>query len=108
MAQLVALIVSHDEPFKKQVNRLLRSGTVPVSIVDDRTMREGMAFDVIVVDIRGEAASALAHIECVTVSSHVEGDHTIFVGRVERAATNDGEPLLYFRGRYNRLSEKPA
>ena len=53
-------------------------------------------------------SSALAHIECVTVSSHVEGDHTIFVGRVERAATNDGEPLLYFRGRYNRLSEKPA
>lgn len=52
--------------------------------------------------------AALAHIECVTVSTHVEGDHTIFVGRVERAATNDGEPLLYFRGRYNRLSDKPA
>ena len=52
--------------------------------------------------------AALAHIECVTASTHVEGDHTIFVGRVERAATNDGEPLPYFRGRYNRLSDKPA
>jgi flavin reductase (DIM6/NTAB) family NADH-FMN oxidoreductase RutF len=46
---------------------------------------------------------ALAHIECVTVNAHAEGDHTIFVGRVERAATGDGEPLLYYRGRYARL-----
>lgn len=53
-------------------------------------------------------ASALAHIECVTVSTHVEGDHTIFVGRVERAAGDDGEPLLYFRGRYNGLRGGPA
>jgi flavin reductase (DIM6/NTAB) family NADH-FMN oxidoreductase RutF len=47
--------------------------------------------------------AALAQLECVTVSRHVEGDHTIFVGRVERAWTATGEPLLYFRGRYARL-----
>jgi len=47
---------------------------------------------------------ALAHLECVTVRTHVEGDHTIFVARVERAAGGSGEPLLYYRGRYDRLS----
>ena len=46
---------------------------------------------------------ALAHIECVTVNRHVEGDHTIFVGRVEAGATADGEPLLYHRGTYKRF-----
>ena len=46
---------------------------------------------------------ALAHIECTTVSTHVEGDHTIFVGRVERARVGGGEPLLYFRGQYHRI-----
>jgi flavin reductase (DIM6/NTAB) family NADH-FMN oxidoreductase RutF len=46
---------------------------------------------------------ALAHLECRTVSAHVEGDHTIFVGRVEAAEVGDGEPLLYYRGRYHRL-----
>jgi flavin reductase (DIM6/NTAB) family NADH-FMN oxidoreductase RutF len=46
---------------------------------------------------------ALAHLECVTMNTHVEGDHTIFVGRVERASVSDGEPLLYFRGKYGRL-----
>jgi flavin reductase (DIM6/NTAB) family NADH-FMN oxidoreductase RutF len=47
---------------------------------------------------------ALAHLECTTVSMHVEGDHTIFVGRVERAGVGAGEPLLYFRGQYQQLS----
>jgi flavin reductase (DIM6/NTAB) family NADH-FMN oxidoreductase RutF len=47
---------------------------------------------------------ALAQLECVTVSAHVEGDHTIFVGRVERARSGDGAPLVYYRGRYDRLA----
>lgn len=47
---------------------------------------------------------ALAHIECTTLNVHVEGDHTIFVGLVERAVVGSGEPLLYFRGQYDRLS----
>jgi flavin reductase (DIM6/NTAB) family NADH-FMN oxidoreductase RutF len=48
--------------------------------------------------------SALAHLECVTVSAHREGDHTIFVGRVERSQVGAGEPLLYYRGQYERLA----
>ena len=46
---------------------------------------------------------AIAHLECTTVSTHVEGDHTIFVGRVESIGVGEGEPLLYYRGRYHRL-----
>ena len=49
--------------------------------------------------------NALAQLECATVNVHLEGDHTIFVGRVERAARRaPGAPLVYFRGRYDRLS----
>ena len=52
---------------------------------------------------------ALAQVECETVGRYVQGDHTIFVGRVERARMGPGEPLLYFRGRYERLaSVKPG
>jgi flavin reductase (DIM6/NTAB) family NADH-FMN oxidoreductase RutF len=51
---------------------------------------------------------AIAHLECTTVSTHVEGDHTIFVGRVERAQVGTGEPLLYFRGQYQQLAPPPA
>jgi flavin reductase (DIM6/NTAB) family NADH-FMN oxidoreductase RutF len=47
--------------------------------------------------------AALAHLECRTVSAHVEGDHTIFVGHVEAVTVGEGEPLLYYGGRYHRL-----
>jgi flavin reductase (DIM6/NTAB) family NADH-FMN oxidoreductase RutF len=48
---------------------------------------------------------AIARLECTTVSTHVEGDHTIFVGRVERAEAPSGRPLVYFMGKYERLPE---
>ncbi len=63
MAQLVGLVVSDDEAFRKQIGRLLRSGAVPVSIIDDRSVREGVAPDMVIVDIRGDASSAMAHVE---------------------------------------------
>ena len=51
---------------------------------------------------------ALAQLECRTVSRHVEGDHTILVGRVEEAHNAAGEPLLYYRGKYGRLAPTPS
>jgi pilus assembly protein CpaE len=63
MAQLVGLIVSEDESFRKPLGRLLRAGTVPVSVLEDGDPREGVAPDLMVVDIRGDAPSALASIE---------------------------------------------
>lgn len=43
---------------------------------------------------------AIAHVECVTTQITLSGDHAIVVGTVEGADINDGEPLLYFAGRY--------
>jgi pilus assembly protein CpaE len=63
MAQLVGLIVSDDDSFKKPLGRLLRAGTVPVSVLDDGAPRDGVQPDLMVVDIRGDAPSALASIE---------------------------------------------
>jgi flavin reductase (DIM6/NTAB) family NADH-FMN oxidoreductase RutF len=38
------------------------------------------------------------------VASHLAGDHTIFLGEVESAEVFEGEPLLFFRGAYRRIS----
>jgi flavin reductase (DIM6/NTAB) family NADH-FMN oxidoreductase RutF len=46
---------------------------------------------------------ALAHIECDMWAQYDGGDHTIFVGRVVRAAVREAEPLVYYRGRYTHL-----
>jgi len=46
---------------------------------------------------------ALGHVECRIADIFEAGDHTIFIGQVESADTQDGEPLLYFRGTYRAL-----
>lgn len=47
--------------------------------------------------------STLVQLACHLVSSHVAGDHTVFIGEVESANIAIGEPLLHYRGRYRRL-----
>lgn len=47
--------------------------------------------------------SALAHLACNVVAQYPSGDHTIFVGEVESLELNEGEPLLYHRGKYGSL-----
>jgi 3-hydroxy-9,10-secoandrosta-1,3,5(10)-triene-9,17-dione monooxygenase reductase component len=47
---------------------------------------------------------AAAHLECNIVARHRGGDHTIVVGEVVTAgAAEDGRPLIYQRGDYQRL-----
>lgn len=46
----------------------------------------------------------LVQLTCRVVASHPAGDHTIFLAEVESAEVFDGEPLLFFRGAYRRIS----
>ena len=63
MAQLTALIVSHDEEFKRQAARMLRACGVPVGITEGRSSFEGAGPDLAVVDIRADISSGMAAIE---------------------------------------------
>jgi flavin reductase (DIM6/NTAB) family NADH-FMN oxidoreductase RutF len=47
---------------------------------------------------------ALVHITCTVVASYIAGDHTIFIAEVGTTELFDGEPLVYFRGNYRRVS----
>jgi flavin reductase (DIM6/NTAB) family NADH-FMN oxidoreductase RutF len=51
--------------------------------------------------------NALLQLSCTVVTSHPAGDHTIFVGEVETAAIDEGEPLLFFRGEYRKVARQP-
>jgi flavin reductase (DIM6/NTAB) family NADH-FMN oxidoreductase RutF len=52
-------------------------------------------------------AGCLAVVECRREALHDAGDHFLIVGRVERLSTTDeGAPLLHFRGAYHRLAER--
>lgn len=49
--------------------------------------------------------NGLAYLDCSVAAAHEAGDHTIYVGRVEAGDVidGDGEPLLYFRGEWDRF-----
>ncbi|WP_138419593.1 flavin reductase family protein [Aquibacillus sediminis] len=47
---------------------------------------------------------AIAQITCEVVSEHVEGDHTLFIGRVTDVQLEEHEPLVFFKGKYRTLS----
>jgi flavin reductase (DIM6/NTAB) family NADH-FMN oxidoreductase RutF len=51
---------------------------------------------------------ALAHIECATSQILLSGDHAIVVGLVEAALTREGEPLLYFGGKFGTFAQEPT
>ena len=47
--------------------------------------------------------NALANLECRIAHTFDGGDHSIFIGSVEKAAFRDGDPLLYYRSQYRGL-----
>ncbi|MFD1360899.1 flavin reductase family protein [Lentibacillus salinarum] len=50
----------------------------------------------------------LAQISCEVVTEHVEGDHTLFFGKVNDINVEEKDPLIFYGGRYCSLAEKEA
>lgn len=49
---------------------------------------------------------ALAYLECRLRSAEDAGDHTIFIADVEEVVVREGDPLLFFRGKYRRIADE--
>ena len=47
---------------------------------------------------------ALAHFECTVAHAYEGGDHTIYVGEVQKLVTSPGDPLLFYQGKYRSLA----
>jgi flavin reductase (DIM6/NTAB) family NADH-FMN oxidoreductase RutF len=48
---------------------------------------------------------ALAHVACRIVDAHRAGDHVLWIGEVEQLHHRDGEPLLFYTGRFGTVRE---
>lgn len=73
--------------------KFAQSGGSPFSGVDYETSVDGVPL----------LPDYLARLECSTSEVHDAGDHYIIVGRIERFETREGDPLLFFGGRYRTL-----
>jgi flavin reductase (DIM6/NTAB) family NADH-FMN oxidoreductase RutF len=47
--------------------------------------------------------NALAYLECRLDTVHEAGDHSVFIAEVEELVVRDGDPLLFFRGKYRSI-----
>jgi flavin reductase (DIM6/NTAB) family NADH-FMN oxidoreductase RutF len=50
-------------------------------------------------------SGAVAQIACEVSAEHVEGDHTLFIGKVTDIHLEDAEPLIFYNGKYRSLVE---
>jgi flavin reductase (DIM6/NTAB) family NADH-FMN oxidoreductase RutF len=48
---------------------------------------------------------SLAYLECRLHSAQDAGDHTIFIAEVEDVVVREGDPLLFFKGKYRKVGE---
>ncbi len=51
---------------------------------------------------------SVVQIACEVSAEHVEGDHTLFIGKVTDIHIEDVEPLVFYSGRYRSLAEETA
>jgi flavin reductase (DIM6/NTAB) family NADH-FMN oxidoreductase RutF len=86
---------------------ILRAGQEELSNRFARALEDkwsGIAYDIWDTDCP-ILTGALASFECKTRHTYQGGDHIIFVGEVLRMTHDpDGEPLLYYRGKYKSIS----
>jgi flavin reductase (DIM6/NTAB) family NADH-FMN oxidoreductase RutF len=48
---------------------------------------------------------ALAHLACRVVDVHPAGDHVLWIGEVEHLRHDEGEPLLFYTGRFGTVRD---
>jgi flavin reductase (DIM6/NTAB) family NADH-FMN oxidoreductase RutF len=54
-------------------------------------------------------SGSVVQIACEVSAEHVEGDHTLFIGKVTDIKIEDVEPLVFYNGRYRSLAvEQPV
>ncbi|MBV7508210.1 flavin reductase family protein [Bacillus sp. sid0103] len=51
-------------------------------------------------------SGVVAQIACEVSAEHLEGDHTLFIGKVTDIHLKDSEPLVFYSGRYRSLLEE--
>lgn len=108
--KLVLISIGHKAKFLEKVSQS-KKYTVNILAEDQEHYsrhfagRPGEAVEFETLDEQPVLKGAIAQIACEVVSEHVEGDHTLFIGRVVDLRLEDKNPLLFFSGKYRQLTE---
>lgn len=107
--KLVLISVGHKAKFLEKVSQS-KTYTVNILAEDQEHYsrhfagRPGDAVEFETLAEQPVLKGAIAQIACEVVSEHVEGDHTLFIGKVIDLRLEDKNPLLFFSGKYHQLN----
>lgn len=85
---------------------ILAADQQELSMIFAGQLKEQKEVDFIRLDGKPVLAGAVAQIVCEVSAEHVEGDHTLFIGKVTDIHLEDAEPLIFYSGRYRSLTEE--
>ncbi|WP_342387466.1 flavin reductase family protein [Salinicoccus bachuensis] len=97
----------------KMLDRIRQSGRFSVNVLSCEQQEESMRFagqkefeDKFDFGQLGDAPvieDALCQLSCEVYNEHTEGDHVLFIGKVNDLVLEDGDPLIFNCGKYRRL-----
>ncbi|SFE48113.1 NADH-FMN oxidoreductase RutF, flavin reductase (DIM6/NTAB) family [Lentibacillus persicus] len=113
--KLVIISVKEDA---QMLDRIKESQTFAISVLSEEQQKMSMTFagqidndepvEFEYLDGKPVLPNSLAQIACDVSSEYVEGDHTLFVGKVTDIQLEDGQPLIFNCGRYHSLENEKA
>ncbi|UTR08458.1 flavin reductase family protein [Alkalihalobacillus sp. LMS6] len=111
------IVISVGEKAKLK-GRIQESGKFSVNILADNQQELSMLFagqikekkeiDFAYLEGTPIIPKAVASIACEVSSEYLEGDHTLFVGKVLDIQLEDEEPLVFYSGKYRALQGEEA
>lgn len=99
----------------KMLDRIRKSGRFSVNVLSCEQQEESMRFagqkkfeDNFEFDGLADTPvvkNALCQLACEVHNEHTEGDHVLFIGKVNDLVLEDGDPLIFNCGKYRKLEE---
>ena len=82
---------------------ILAADQQELSMIFAGQLKKEVVFDRL--DGKPVLSGAVAQVACEVSAEHVEGDHTLFIGKVTDIHLEDAEPLIFYSGKYRSLVE---
>ncbi len=110
------LVVISIKENAKILSKIQESKTFAVNILTEEQQEVSMIFagqikeqrEVTFDRLAGQPVvpGAMAQVTCEVSAEHMEGDHTLFIGKVTEIHLQDGNPLLFYKGRFRSLAKE--